>query len=61
MVVGVLRLLLTNGVARKLKKLRTLKGDNWIKQLSSLFASVIKMGTFLKGKNFLPGEANSFL
>ena len=50
-----------NSVARTLRKLRTSKGDYWIKQLFSSTASLLKMETSLKGKNFLPGCANSFL
>ena len=38
-----------NGGARTLKKLRTLKGDYWIKQWFSSIASHLKMGTTLKG------------
>ena len=50
-----------NGVARTLKKLRTSNGDYWINQWFSSIASLFKMGTSLKGKNLLPGGANSFL
>ena len=49
----------TNGVARTLKKLRTPKGDYWIKQRFSSIGSLFKMGTSLKGKNLLPEGANS--
>ena len=45
--------LIYNG-ARMLKKLRTSKGDYWIKQCSSSIASLFKVGTSLKGKNLLP-------
>ena len=45
-------LAIKNGVARTLKKLRTSKGDCWIK--------LFKMGTSLKGKNSLPEGANFF-
>ena len=38
--------------SRALKKLRTPKGDYWIKQWFSSIASLFKMGIFLKGKNF---------
>ena len=52
---------MTNGVAGTLKKIRTSKGDYWIKQCFSPIASLFKMGTSLKGKNLSPEEANSFL
>ena len=45
-----------NGVARTLKKLRTSKGDSWIKQRFSSMAPLFKIGTSLKGKNLLPEE-----
>ena len=47
-----------NGVARTLKKVRTSKGDYWIKKWFSSISSLFKMRTFLKGKNLLPDEAN---
>ena len=50
-----------NGVARKLKKLRTSKGVYWIKQWFSPIVSLFKMETSLKEKNLLPEGANSFL
>ena len=50
-----------NGVDRTLKKLRTPKGNYWIKQWFSSMASLFKMGTSLRGKNLLPEGANSFL
>ena len=50
-----------NGIARTLKMLGTSKGDYWIKQWFSSIASLFKMGTSLKGKNFLPEGTNSFL
>ena len=43
-----------NGIVRTLKKLRTSKGDHWIKQWFSSIASLFKMGTSLKGQNLLP-------
>ena len=49
------------GVARTLKKVRTSKGDYWIKQWFSSIAPLFKMGTSLNGKNLLPEGANSFL
>ena len=49
------------GVARTLKRLRTSKGDYWIKQWFSSIASLFKMGTSLRGKNLLPEGANSSL
>ena len=52
---------LTNCVARTLKNVRISKGDYWIKQWFSSFASLFKMGTSLKGKNLFPEGANSFL
>ena len=51
---------LCNGVARTLKKLRTSKGDHWIKQLFSSTASLFKIGTSRKGKNSLPEQILSF-
>ena len=54
-------LLVINSVEGKLKKLRTSKGNYWIKQWFSSIASLFKMGTSLKGKNLLPWGANSFL
>ena len=51
----------SNGVAGTLKKLRTSKGDYWIKQCFSSSASFFKMGTPFKGINLLPTGANSFL
>ena len=51
----------SNGVARTLKKLRTSKGDYWIKQWFSSSAVLFKMGTSLKEKNLLPKGANYFL
>ena len=39
-----------------LKKLRTSKGDYWIKQRFSSIASLSKMGTSLKGKNLFQRE-----
>ena len=53
--------ILLNAVARRLKRLRTPKGDYWIKQWFSSIVSLFKMGTSLKEKNLLPEEANSFL
>ena len=53
--------LVNNDVARTRKKLRTSKGDYPIKQRFSSLVSLFKMGTPLKGKNLLPGGANSFL
>ena len=50
-----------DGVARTLKKVRTSKGDYWIKQLFSSIVSLFNMGTSLKGQNYLPEGANSFL
>ena len=51
-----------NGVARTLfVKLRTSKGDDWIKQRFSSIACLFIMGTSLKGKNLLSEGANSFL
>ena len=52
---------MTNGVARTLKKLRTSKGDYWIKQWVSSIASLVKMGTFPKRKNSPPEVAHSIL
>ena len=52
---------LHNGVARTLKKLRTSKGDYWIKQWIASIAPLFKMGTSLTGKNLLLEGANSFL
>ena len=43
------------------KKIRTSKGDYWIKQWVSSIAYLIKMETSLKGKNLLSEGANSFL
>ena len=51
----------SNSVARSLKKLRTSKGDYWIKHWFSSIAPLFKMETSLKGKNFFHGGANSFL
>ena len=48
-------------VTKTLKKLRTSKGDYEIKQWFSSIAPLFKMGTSLKGKNWLPEGANSFL
>ena len=48
-----------NGIARTLKKLRTSKGDYCLKQW--YFTFLFKLGTSLKGKNWLPEGANSFL
>ena len=48
-------------IARKLKKLRTSKGDYLVKQWFSSIAPLFKSGTSLKGKNLLPEGANSFL
>ena len=53
--------MMCNVVARTLKKLRTSKGDYWIKHRFSSVVSLFKMGTSLKGKNLLPEGANSFL
>ena len=50
-----------NGVVRTLKKLRTSKGDYWIKQRFSLIVSLFKVGISLKGNNLLSEGANSFL
>ena len=50
----ILNVILNNGVARMLKKLRTSKGDYRIKQWFSSIATHFKMGTSLKGKNLLP-------
>ena len=49
------------GVARTFKKVRTSKGDYWIKQRFSSTAPLFNMGTSLKRKNLLPRGANSFL
>ena len=49
-----------NGVARKLKKLRTSKGDYLTKQLFSSIVPLFKMGTSLKGKDLPPEGVNSF-
>ena len=43
-----------NGVARTQKKLRTSKGNYWIKQWFSSIDLLFKMETSLKGKNLLP-------
>ena len=48
-------------IARRLKKLRTSKGDHWIQQWFSSISSLFKMGTSLTGKNLLSEGANSFL
>ena len=53
--------LLGNGIARRLKRFRTSKGDYCIKQRFSTITSLFKMGTAPKGKNLLPLGANSFL
>ena len=53
--------MMLNGVARTLIKLRTSKGDYWIKQWFSLSATLFKMEMSLKGKNLLLEGANSFL
>ena len=45
-----------NGVARTLKRLRTSKGDYWIKQRFSSMVPLFKIGTSLKGKNLLLEE-----
>ena len=50
-----------NSLVRMPKKLRTSKGDYWIKQCFSSIVSLFKMGTSLKEKNLLPEGANSFL
>ena len=41
-------------VARTLKKLRISKGNYWIKQWFSSIASLFKIGTSLKRKNYAP-------
>ena len=46
--------------ARLLKKLRTSKGDYWIKQWFSSIASLFEMETSLRGKNLLPEGAKCF-
>ena len=46
-----------NDVARTVKKIRTSKGDYWIKQWFASIASFLKMGTSLKGKNLFPEGA----
>ena len=56
-----LQKLLNNGVARKLNKLRTSRGDYWNKQRFSSITSLFKIGTSLKGKILPPEGANSFL
>ena len=43
-------LVLSSGVARTPKKLRTSKGDYWIKQWFSSIASLFEIGTSIKGK-----------
>ena len=43
------------------EKVMHIKGRPLIKQWFSSIASLIKMGTSLKGKNLLPERANSFL
>ena len=43
------------------EKVRHIKGDYWIKQRFSLFASFFKVGTSLKGKTLLPEGVVSFL
>ena len=56
--------IVSNGVARTLKKLRTSKEDCWIKQRFSSVATLFKMRTSLKGNNLLlkfPEGVNSFL
>ena len=50
-----------NGIARTLKKLRTSKGDYWIKQRLSSIASLFKMETSLKGKKNAPTENKFYL
>ena len=60
-VLSVDELFTNNGIARMLKKLLTSKGDYWIKQWLSSIASLFKMGTSVKGKNWLPEGANSYL
>ena len=64
-------IIIFNDEARTLKKIRTSKGDYWVKQWFPSTVSLFKTGTSLKGKNLLPeGEfeknlltegANSFL
>ena len=49
-------LVIINGVARMLKKLRTSKENYWIKQWFSLFVFLCKIGTSLNGKNLLKRE-----
>ena len=55
------RLNVSNNIDRTVKKLSTSKGDYWIKQEFSAFASLFKMGTSLKGKNLLPEPEGKFL
>ena len=45
-----------NDIARTLKKLRTSKGDYWIKQRFFSIASLLITRTSLKGKNLLQRE-----
>ena len=53
----------SNDIAKMLKKLRTSKGDNWIKQRFSSIASLFKLRTnlelLLKDK-IVPERANCF-
>ena len=50
-------LVLSNGIARMLKRLCTSKGDYWIKKWFSSIVSLFKMGTSLKGSEFFPLRA----
>ena len=49
-----------NVVARMLQKLRTSKGDYWIKQWFSSIATLFIMGTSLKGKHLAPRGSEIF-
>ena len=50
-----------SGVAGTPKKLCISKGDYWIKQWLSSIMSLFETGITIKGKNFFPEGANSFL
>ena len=54
------KILSLHSPSRTEKKLRTSKGDYWIKHWFTSIVSLFKMGTSLKGKNLLPEGANSF-
>ena len=60
-VVGPCSVMFSNDVTRTLKKLRTPKGDYWIKQLFSSIASLLKWELLLNERILLPEGANSFL